>query len=156
MTSFFATCVYHSWPCAYAHQRNMALELPEVYQDVFRYFHSMAKLNQNGKPITSWSPRVPLHTGHPTVCAPYISPSFTFERLVCLNGHDSTPCCLQCFPSFLPPRTPAATKFADLLGSVRRGSGPTLEVEGISSSPPPAVLSAPSPPHTPVVPMQSK
>ncbi|XP_060894311.1 calcium/calmodulin-dependent protein kinase (CaM kinase) II beta 1 isoform X25 [Labrus mixtus] len=48
----------------------------------------------------------------------------------------------------------SATKFADLLGSVRRGSGPTSDCEGRSSTPPPAVLSAPSPPHTPVVPMQ--
>ncbi|XP_051279816.1 calcium/calmodulin-dependent protein kinase (CaM kinase) II beta 1 isoform X20 [Dicentrarchus labrax] len=48
----------------------------------------------------------------------------------------------------------AATKFADLLGSVRRGSGPTSDGEGRSCTPPPAVLSAPSPPHTPVVPMQ--
>ncbi|KAM7018670.1 calcium/calmodulin-dependent protein kinase (CaM kinase) II beta 1 isoform 24-T24 [Tautogolabrus adspersus] len=48
----------------------------------------------------------------------------------------------------------AATKFADLLGSVRRGSGPTSDCEGRSSTPPPTVLSAPSPPHTPVVPMQ--
>ncbi|XP_044053601.1 calcium/calmodulin-dependent protein kinase (CaM kinase) II beta 1 isoform X9 [Siniperca chuatsi] len=48
----------------------------------------------------------------------------------------------------------SATKFADLLGSVRRGSGPTSDGEGRSSTPPPAVLSAPSPPHTPVVPMQ--
>ncbi|XP_068454970.1 calcium/calmodulin-dependent protein kinase (CaM kinase) II beta 1 isoform X3 [Clinocottus analis] len=43
----------------------------------------------------------------------------------------------------------AATKFADLLGSVRRGSGPTSDGEGRSSTPP-----APSPPHTPAVPMQ--
>ncbi|XP_028433823.1 calcium/calmodulin-dependent protein kinase (CaM kinase) II beta 1 isoform X9 [Perca flavescens] len=48
----------------------------------------------------------------------------------------------------------AATKFADLLGSVRRGSGPTSDGEGRTSTPPPAALSAPSPPHTPVVPMQ--
>ncbi|XP_070689763.1 calcium/calmodulin-dependent protein kinase type II subunit beta-like [Pempheris klunzingeri] len=48
----------------------------------------------------------------------------------------------------------AATKFADLLGSVRRGSGPASDGEGRSSTPPPAALSAPSPPHTPVVPMQ--
>ncbi|XP_051279808.1 calcium/calmodulin-dependent protein kinase (CaM kinase) II beta 1 isoform X13 [Dicentrarchus labrax] len=48
----------------------------------------------------------------------------------------------------------SATKFADLLGSVRRGSGPTSDGEGRSCTPPPAVLSAPSPPHTPVVPMQ--
>ncbi|XP_065803940.1 calcium/calmodulin-dependent protein kinase (CaM kinase) II beta 1 isoform X18 [Labrus bergylta] len=48
----------------------------------------------------------------------------------------------------------AATKFADLLGSVRRGSGPTSDCEGRSSTPPPAVRSAPSPPHTPAVPMQ--
>ncbi|XP_074495029.1 calcium/calmodulin-dependent protein kinase (CaM kinase) II beta 1 isoform X41 [Sebastes fasciatus] len=48
----------------------------------------------------------------------------------------------------------SATKFADLLGSVRRGSGPTSDGEGRSSTPPPAALSAPSLPHTPVVPMQ--
>ncbi|XP_056232776.1 calcium/calmodulin-dependent protein kinase (CaM kinase) II beta 1 isoform X4 [Seriola aureovittata] len=48
----------------------------------------------------------------------------------------------------------SAAKFADLLGSVRRGSGPTSDGEGRSSTPPPAALSAPSPPHTPVVPMQ--
>ncbi|XP_034727369.1 calcium/calmodulin-dependent protein kinase (CaM kinase) II beta 1 isoform X17 [Etheostoma cragini] len=48
----------------------------------------------------------------------------------------------------------SATKFADLLGSVRRGSGPTFDGEGRTSTPPPAALSAPCPPHTPVVPMQ--
>ncbi|XP_075881952.1 calcium/calmodulin-dependent protein kinase (CaM kinase) II beta 1 isoform X7 [Nelusetta ayraudi] len=48
----------------------------------------------------------------------------------------------------------AVTKFADLLGSVRRGSGPTQEVEAQPGTPPPATLSASSPPHTPVVPMQ--
>ncbi|XP_047447006.1 calcium/calmodulin-dependent protein kinase (CaM kinase) II beta 1 isoform X14 [Mugil cephalus] len=48
----------------------------------------------------------------------------------------------------------SAAKFADLLGSVRRGSGPIFDGEGRSSTPPPAALSAPSPPHTPVVPMQ--
>ncbi|XP_026198420.1 calcium/calmodulin-dependent protein kinase (CaM kinase) II beta 1 isoform X3 [Anabas testudineus] len=48
----------------------------------------------------------------------------------------------------------AAAKFADLLGSVRRGSGPSHDGEGRSSTPPSAALSAPSPPHTPVVPMQ--
>ncbi|XP_036000056.1 calcium/calmodulin-dependent protein kinase type II delta chain isoform X24 [Fundulus heteroclitus] len=48
----------------------------------------------------------------------------------------------------------AAARFADLLGSVRRGSGPITDGEGRASTPPPAVLSAPSPPHTPVVPMQ--
>uniref|UniRef100_M3ZKE9 calcium/calmodulin-dependent protein kinase n=1 Tax=Xiphophorus maculatus TaxID=8083 RepID=M3ZKE9_XIPMA len=50
----------------------------------------------------------------------------------------------------------AAAKFADLLGSVRRGSGPITDGEGRSSTPPPAALSAPSPPHTPVVPMQTR
>uniref|UniRef100_A0A096M6G4 calcium/calmodulin-dependent protein kinase n=1 Tax=Poecilia formosa TaxID=48698 RepID=A0A096M6G4_POEFO len=49
----------------------------------------------------------------------------------------------------------AAAKFADLLGSLRRGSGPITDGEGRSSTPPPAALSAPSPPLTPVVPMQS-
>ncbi|XP_058491664.1 calcium/calmodulin-dependent protein kinase (CaM kinase) II beta 1 isoform X24 [Solea solea] len=48
----------------------------------------------------------------------------------------------------------AAAKFSDLLGSVRRGSGPAAETEGRSVTPPPAVRSAPSPPHTPAVPMQ--
>ncbi|XP_042345013.1 calcium/calmodulin-dependent protein kinase type II delta chain isoform X2 [Plectropomus leopardus] len=48
----------------------------------------------------------------------------------------------------------AAAKFADLLGSVRRGSGPTPDGEGRSCTPPLAAFSAPSPPHTPVVPMQ--
>ncbi|XP_049434464.1 calcium/calmodulin-dependent protein kinase (CaM kinase) II beta 1 isoform X3 [Epinephelus fuscoguttatus] len=48
----------------------------------------------------------------------------------------------------------AAAKFADLLGSVRRGSGPTSDGEGRSITPPPTAFSAPSPPHTPVVPMQ--
>ncbi|XP_047236574.1 calcium/calmodulin-dependent protein kinase (CaM kinase) II beta 1 isoform X6 [Girardinichthys multiradiatus] len=48
----------------------------------------------------------------------------------------------------------SAAKFADLLGSVRRGSGPITDGEGRSSTPPPAVLSTPSLPHTPVVPMQ--
>ncbi|XP_040898245.1 calcium/calmodulin-dependent protein kinase (CaM kinase) II beta 1 isoform X1 [Toxotes jaculatrix] len=48
----------------------------------------------------------------------------------------------------------SAAKFADLLGSVRRGSGPISDGEGRPSTPPPAALSAPSPPHTPVVPMQ--
>ncbi|KAM9394464.1 calcium/calmodulin-dependent protein kinase (CaM kinase) II beta 1 [Pholidichthys leucotaenia] len=53
-----------------------------------------------------------------------------------------------------PAAAQSAAKFADLLGSVRRGSGPISEAEGRSSSPSPAALSAPSPPHTPVVPMQ--
>uniref|UniRef100_A0A3B4FNU3 calcium/calmodulin-dependent protein kinase n=1 Tax=Pundamilia nyererei TaxID=303518 RepID=A0A3B4FNU3_9CICH len=48
----------------------------------------------------------------------------------------------------------AAAKFADLLGSVRRGSGPVADGEGRANTPPPSALSAPSPPHTPVVPMQ--
>ncbi|XP_068577083.1 calcium/calmodulin-dependent protein kinase (CaM kinase) II beta 1 isoform X11 [Cebidichthys violaceus] len=54
------------------------------------------------------------------------------------------------------PAVYSATKFADLLGSVRRGSGPTSDGEGRSSTPPPTALSAPSPPHTPVVPMQMR
>ncbi|XP_026176595.1 calcium/calmodulin-dependent protein kinase (CaM kinase) II beta 1 isoform X8 [Mastacembelus armatus] len=53
-----------------------------------------------------------------------------------------------------PAAVSSAAKFADLLGSVRRGSGPVGDGEGRSSTPPPAALSAPSPPHTPVVPMQ--
>ncbi|XP_034452833.1 calcium/calmodulin-dependent protein kinase (CaM kinase) II beta 1 isoform X3 [Hippoglossus hippoglossus] len=48
----------------------------------------------------------------------------------------------------------SAAKFADLLGSVRRGSGPVSDGEGRTDTPPPAVFSAPSPPHTPAVPMQ--
>ncbi|XP_075961179.1 calcium/calmodulin-dependent protein kinase type II subunit beta isoform X3 [Anarhichas minor] len=54
------------------------------------------------------------------------------------------------------PAVYSATKFADLLGSVRRGSGPTSDGEGRSIPPPTALsaLSALSPPHTPAVPMQ--
>ncbi|XP_067375878.1 calcium/calmodulin-dependent protein kinase (CaM kinase) II beta 1 isoform X28 [Channa argus] len=48
----------------------------------------------------------------------------------------------------------AVTKFSDLLGSVRRGSGPTSDGEVRTSTPPPVALSSPSPPHNPVVPMQ--
>ncbi|XP_062237383.1 calcium/calmodulin-dependent protein kinase (CaM kinase) II beta 1 isoform X12 [Platichthys flesus] len=48
----------------------------------------------------------------------------------------------------------SAAKFADLLGSVRRGSGPASDGEGRTNTPPPAVFSAPSPPHTPAAPMQ--
>ncbi|XP_035495170.2 calcium/calmodulin-dependent protein kinase (CaM kinase) II beta 1 isoform X31 [Scophthalmus maximus] len=49
----------------------------------------------------------------------------------------------------------AAAKFADLLGSVRRGSGPASDGEARTlTPPPPAAHSAPSPPHTPAVPMQ--
>uniref|UniRef100_A0A8P4GFT6 calcium/calmodulin-dependent protein kinase n=1 Tax=Dicentrarchus labrax TaxID=13489 RepID=A0A8P4GFT6_DICLA len=75
---------------------------------------------------------------------------------VCLHAH-SLPHhpLLTLSLMFLPSSllNPAATKFADLLGSVRRGSGPTSDGEGRSCTPPPAVLSAPSPPHTPVVPI---
>ncbi|XP_023813930.1 calcium/calmodulin-dependent protein kinase type II delta chain isoform X13 [Oryzias latipes] len=45
----------------------------------------------------------------------------------------------------------SAAKLADLLSSVRRGSGPASDREGRPSSPPPA---APSPPQTPAIPMQ--
>ncbi|XP_055080353.1 calcium/calmodulin-dependent protein kinase (CaM kinase) II beta 1 isoform X7 [Periophthalmus magnuspinnatus] len=49
----------------------------------------------------------------------------------------------------------AAAKFADLLGSVRRGSGPIPDGEvRPCTTPPPSAFSAPSPPHTPAVPMQ--
>ncbi|XP_061586560.1 calcium/calmodulin-dependent protein kinase (CaM kinase) II beta 1 isoform X13 [Cololabis saira] len=48
----------------------------------------------------------------------------------------------------------SATKFGDLLSSVRRASVPVTDGDGRSSTPPPAALSAPSPPHTPVAPMQ--
>uniref|UniRef100_A0A8D3AMQ3 calcium/calmodulin-dependent protein kinase n=1 Tax=Scophthalmus maximus TaxID=52904 RepID=A0A8D3AMQ3_SCOMX len=48
-------------------------------------------------------------------------------------------------------------KFADLLGSVRRGSGPASDGEARTlTPPPPAAHSAPSPPHTPAVPMQTR
>ncbi|XP_055080354.1 calcium/calmodulin-dependent protein kinase (CaM kinase) II beta 1 isoform X8 [Periophthalmus magnuspinnatus] len=49
----------------------------------------------------------------------------------------------------------SAAKFADLLGSVRRGSGPIPDGEvRPCTTPPPSAFSAPSPPHTPAVPMQ--
>ncbi|XP_034026724.1 calcium/calmodulin-dependent protein kinase (CaM kinase) II beta 1 isoform X7 [Thalassophryne amazonica] len=50
----------------------------------------------------------------------------------------------------------AAAKFADLLNSVRRGSGPSSDGEVRPSTPPPSALFAPSPPHTPVIPMQTR
>ncbi|KAM9742845.1 LOW QUALITY PROTEIN: calcium/calmodulin-dependent protein kinase (CaM kinase) II beta 1 [Menidia menidia] len=53
-----------------------------------------------------------------------------------------------------PAAAHSAAKFADLLSSVRRSSGPAADAEGRSSTPPPSILSAPSPPHTPAVPMQ--
>uniref|UniRef100_A0A8C2IR60 calcium/calmodulin-dependent protein kinase n=1 Tax=Cyprinus carpio TaxID=7962 RepID=A0A8C2IR60_CYPCA len=46
-----------------------------------------------------------------------------------------------------------ATKFTDLLGVVRRGSVPTSDVEG-GSTITPAVVSAPSTPQTPSIPIQ--
>ncbi|XP_061119100.1 calcium/calmodulin-dependent protein kinase type II subunit gamma isoform X2 [Conger conger] len=46
-----------------------------------------------------------------------------------------------------------SSKLTDILGSARRGSGPVSDGEGGSSTPP-AALSAPSPPQTPVPPMQ--
>ncbi|KAJ0019723.1 hypothetical protein NQD34_007292, partial [Periophthalmus magnuspinnatus] len=49
----------------------------------------------------------------------------------------------------------SAAKFADLLGSVRRGSGPIPDGEvRPCTTPSPSAFSAPSPPHTPAVPMQ--
>ncbi|XP_036384282.1 calcium/calmodulin-dependent protein kinase type II subunit beta isoform X12 [Megalops cyprinoides] len=47
-----------------------------------------------------------------------------------------------------------SSKLTDILGCVRRGSGPVSDGEGGASTPP-AVLSAPSPPHTPVLPVQT-
>uniref|UniRef100_A0AAY4CSZ9 calcium/calmodulin-dependent protein kinase n=1 Tax=Denticeps clupeoides TaxID=299321 RepID=A0AAY4CSZ9_9TELE len=58
-----------------------------------------------------------------------------------------------------PPVLPLpATKFSDLLGSVRRSSGPMADGEGAAASPPPAVLSTPSPPppQPSANPLQSK
>ncbi|XP_054628986.1 serine/arginine repetitive matrix protein 1-like [Dunckerocampus dactyliophorus] len=65
--------------------------------------------------------------------------------------------CIRCTKTPSPSSLhPAAAKFADLLGSVRRGSGPTSDGEGRSATPPPATLSSPSPSrtHAPAVPMQ--
>lgn len=57
---------------------------------------------------------------------------------------------------FLPPSPfsrfsalPASTKLSDLLGVVRRGSGPATDGEGSTSTPSPT-------PQTPNIPMQSK
>ncbi|XP_036382532.1 calcium/calmodulin-dependent protein kinase type II subunit beta-like isoform X3 [Megalops cyprinoides] len=52
-----------------------------------------------------------------------------------------------------PPPAVYSSKLTDLLGCVRRGSGPVSDSEGGASNPP-AALSSPSPPQTPVVPMQ--
>ncbi|XP_061115946.1 calcium/calmodulin-dependent protein kinase (CaM kinase) II beta 1 isoform X2 [Conger conger] len=46
-----------------------------------------------------------------------------------------------------------SSKLTDLLGCVRRSSGPASDSEGGASTPP-AAVSAPSPPQTPVVPLQ--
>lgn len=53
------------------------------------------------------------------------------------------------------PAVHTASKLTGILGCVRRGSGPISDSEGEASTPP-ATLSAPSPPQTPVLPMQSK
>ncbi|XP_048875392.1 calcium/calmodulin-dependent protein kinase type II delta chain isoform X27 [Brienomyrus brachyistius] len=47
-----------------------------------------------------------------------------------------------------------ASKLTDILGCVRRGSGPVSDGEGGFGTPP-AAPRAPSPPHTPVAPMQA-
>ncbi|XP_051517141.1 calcium/calmodulin-dependent protein kinase type II subunit gamma-like isoform X7 [Myxocyprinus asiaticus] len=60
-------------------------------------------------------------------------------------------------PTHIPPGpSPAvfpATKFTDLLGVVRRGSVPTSDAEGGNSTTP-SVVSAPSTPQTPNIPIQ--
>ncbi|RVE67821.1 hypothetical protein OJAV_G00085720 [Oryzias javanicus] len=57
----------------------------------------------------------------------------------------------SCQSSTAAAAAQSAAKLADLLSSVRRGSGPAPDREGRPSSPPPA---APSPPQTPAIPMQ--
>uniref|UniRef100_A0A8C9RNW8 calcium/calmodulin-dependent protein kinase n=1 Tax=Scleropages formosus TaxID=113540 RepID=A0A8C9RNW8_SCLFO len=49
----------------------------------------------------------------------------------------------------------SSSKLTDILGCVRRGSGPVSDGEGGVSNPPPAPP-APSPPHNPLAPMQGK
>ncbi|XP_029108525.1 calcium/calmodulin-dependent protein kinase type II subunit beta isoform X2 [Scleropages formosus] len=57
------------------------------------------------------------------------------------------------------PQSPSpavfSSKLTDILGCVRRGSGPVSDGEGGVSNPPPAPP-APSPPHNPLAPMQGK
>ncbi|XP_029108537.1 calcium/calmodulin-dependent protein kinase type II subunit beta isoform X14 [Scleropages formosus] len=57
------------------------------------------------------------------------------------------------------PQSPSpavfSSKLTDILGCVRRGSGPVSDGEGGVSNPPPAPP-APSPPHNPLAPMQAR
>ncbi|XP_064165152.1 calcium/calmodulin-dependent protein kinase type II subunit beta isoform X2 [Anguilla rostrata] len=55
-------------------------------------------------------------------------------------------------PAAGPAPSVFSTKLTDILGCVRRDSGPISDGEGGGSTPP-ATLSAPSPPQTPVLPM---
>ncbi|XP_072570147.1 calcium/calmodulin-dependent protein kinase type II subunit beta isoform X7 [Paramormyrops kingsleyae] len=61
-------------------------------------------------------------------------------------------------PETGPPQSPTpaifSSKLTDILGCVRRGSGPVSDGEGGFGTPP-AAPRAPSPPHTPVAPMQA-
>uniref|UniRef100_A0A8D0DBV0 calcium/calmodulin-dependent protein kinase n=1 Tax=Sander lucioperca TaxID=283035 RepID=A0A8D0DBV0_SANLU len=97
-----------------------------------------------------------FHITNPAFNARYTSPIFSWlaELPVCLSALQDKVCSFR--PQYGQPSISvhSATKFADLLGSVRRGSGPTSDGEGRISTPPPSALSAPSPPHTPLVPMQ--
>uniref|UniRef100_A0A8C9RT11 calcium/calmodulin-dependent protein kinase n=1 Tax=Scleropages formosus TaxID=113540 RepID=A0A8C9RT11_SCLFO len=67
-------------------------------------------------------------------------------------------CDLSLTPHHMRTQTPCptpASKLTDILGCVRRGSGPVSDGEGGVSNPPPAPP-APSPPHNPLAPMQGK
>uniref|UniRef100_A0A8C6MDU0 calcium/calmodulin-dependent protein kinase n=1 Tax=Nothobranchius furzeri TaxID=105023 RepID=A0A8C6MDU0_NOTFU len=113
---------------------------------------------------------------HPWVCqrstvASMMHRQETVECLKKFNARRKLKVCFHAFPHLLSNLTlsnllyrsslvgplirvlprPAA-KFTDLLGSVRRGSGPVPDGEGRSSTPPPA----PCPAHPPAVPMQTR
>uniref|UniRef100_A0A8D3AMH8 calcium/calmodulin-dependent protein kinase n=1 Tax=Scophthalmus maximus TaxID=52904 RepID=A0A8D3AMH8_SCOMX len=84
------------------------------------------------------------------------SPALVFTSEPSLHLY-SRVCVLPLSSSLPPSLNSAAAKFADLLGSVRRGSGPASDGEARTlTPPPPAAHSAPSPPHTPAVPMQTR
>lgn len=84
-----------------------------------------------------------FHIFHCCFCVVLCPPSLKFDPCLFLSD-------------FFPPSPflrfsalPATTKLSDLLGVVRRGSGPATDGEGSASTPSPT-------PQTPNIPMQSK
>uniref|UniRef100_A0A3B4C1K6 calcium/calmodulin-dependent protein kinase n=1 Tax=Pygocentrus nattereri TaxID=42514 RepID=A0A3B4C1K6_PYGNA len=103
---------------------------------------------------------------HPWVCqrstvASMMHRQETVECLKKFNARRKLKVCISYTSSCLFPSTlytNSATKFTDLLGVVRKGSGPTADGEGSTNNPPaaPVAPTAPPTPQTPNTPMQSK